>query len=240
MLNKLIVLEGTDGSGKSTQIELVKKYLEDNSLKFQFFHFPMYGHNEFSEVIARFLRGEFGGIDEVDPYFVANIYAMDRFMFLPELQTAIESNDVVLLDRYVFSNLAYQGAKFELQESEIIKNWIYEFEFKFLKLPYPDLSLFFDVPIDVVKKRLESKREGDDRDYLQGKQDIHEADLGFQSRVRDNYLSLVGSVNYQIISCATQLGEVPNIEWFVYPPEELFKFYKKSLDYVIFNVPYNG
>jgi len=240
MLNKLIVLEGTDGSGKSTQVELVKKYLQDHSLKFKFFHFPMYGHNEFSEVIAKFLRGEFGGVDDVDPYFVANIYAMDRFMFLPELQAAIEENDVVLLDRYVFSNLAYQGAKLELGASELIKNWIYEFEFKFLKLPYPDLSLFFDVPIEVVKERLENKREGNDRDYLQGKQDIHEADLGFQSRVRDNYLSLVGSVNYQIVQCATQVGEFQNIQWFVFPPEELFKFYKKSLDYVIFNIPYNG
>jgi len=240
MLNKLIVLEGIDGSGKSTQTELVKKYLQEKSLKYQFFHFPMYGHNEFSEVIAKFLRGEFGGVDEVDPYFVANIYAMDRFMFLPELQAAIEENDVVLLDRYVFSNLAYQGAKLKLGASELIKNWIYEFEFKFLKLPYPDLSIFFDVPMEVVKKRLESKREGNDRDYLQGKQDIHEADLDFQNRVRDNYLSLVGSVNYQIIQCATQLGESPNNEWLVFPPEELFKFYKKSLDYVIFNIPYNG
>jgi len=240
MLNKLIVLEGTDGSGKSTQVELVKKYLQERSLKFQFFHFPMYGHNEFSEVIAKFLRGEFGGVDDVDPYFVANIYAMDRFMFLPDLQKAIDENDVVLLDRYVFSNLAYQGAKYEGEEREKIKNWIYEFEFKFLKLPYPDLSVFFDVPMDVVTKRLENKREGNDRDYLQGKQDIHEADLGFQSRVRDNYLSLVGSVNYQIIGCATQLGDSKDHQWFVYPPEELFKFYRKALDYVIFNIPYNA
>jgi len=240
MLNKLIVLEGNDGSGKSTQVELVKKYLEEKSLKYKFFHFPMYGHNEFSEVIAKFLRGEFGGVDDVDPYFVANIYAMDRFMFLPDLEKAIAENDVVLLDRYVFSNLAFQGAKKDGKESDLIKNWIYELEFKFLKLPYPDLSIFFDVPMDIVKERLGNKREGSDRDYLQGKRDIHEADLGFQNRVRDNYLSLVGSANYQIVQCATQLGEAGNQEWSVFPPEELFKLYKGSLDYIIFSTFYSG
>lgn len=240
MLNKLIVLEGTDGSGKSTQVELVKKYFEERSIKYAFFHFPMYGHNAFSEVIAKFLRGEFGGIEEVDPYFIANMYAMDRFKFLPDLEKAIEENDVVLLDRYVFSNLAFQGAKYNGSESDKIKNWIYEFEFKFLKLPYPDLSIFFDVPIEVVRERLENKREGNDRDYLQGKQDIHEADLDFQSKVRDNYLSLVGSANYQIMQCATQVGEFQDHKWIVFSPENLFKLYKKSLDYIIFNIPYES
>jgi dTMP kinase len=229
MLNKLIVLEGTDGAGKSTQTELVKKYLELNSLKYEYFHFPMYGHNEFSEVIAKFLRGEFGGVDDVDPYFVANIYAMDRFMFLPELNRAIEENDVVLLDRYVFSNLAYQGAKLEGAESQIIKNWIHSFEFGFLKLPYPDINIFFDVPMEIVKERLDGKRAGEDRDYLNGKQDIHEADLDFQSRVRDNYLGLVGATNYKIVQCAQKSGP----SWVVFNPDYLFENYKKDLDYVL-------
>lgn len=235
MLNKLVVLEGTDGAGKSTQIEKVKEYFNLNSLKYEYFHFPMYGHNEFSEVIAAFLRGEFGNVDEVDPYFVANIYAMDRFMFLPELEKAIEKNDVVLLDRYVFSNLGYQGAKLEGVESEKIKTWIHQLEFGFLKLPYPDLNIFFDVPMDVVKERLEGKRTGEDRDYLQGKQDIHEADLEFQSRVRDNYLGLVGATNYKIVSCAEKYDVLSptGAKWAVYTPDALFEMYKSSLDYVL-------
>lgn len=236
MLNKLIVLEGTDGSGKSTQVEKVKNYLETNVLKYQFFHFPMYGHNEFSEVIAKFLRGEFGGIDDVDPYFVANIYAMDRFMFLPELEKAISENDVVLLDRYVFSNLAYQGAKYDTDgDSAKVKNWIHQFEFNFLKLPYPDLNIFFDVPMDIVKSRLSEKREGSDREYLKGKQDIHEEDLGFQSRVRDNYLGLVGATNYKIIPCAQVSGDLGDTHLYVYSPDDLFETYKKYLDHILFN-----
>ena len=239
MLNKLIVLEGTDGAGKSTQVEKVKNYFHLHSLKYEFFHFPMYGHNEFSEVIAKFLRGEFGGVDDVDPYFVANIYAMDRFKFLPELQKAIEENDVVLLDRYVFSNLAYQGAKYEDEaDSAKIKNWIHQFEFNFLNLPYPDLNIFFDVPMQVVKERLETKREGNDRDYLQGKQDIHEADLDFQSRVRDNYLGLVGATSYKIIPCAKTLL-VDRMDgksmYQVLSPDDLFESYKMYLDHVIFD-----
>lgn len=236
MLNKLIVLEGTDGAGKSTQVDKVLSYLELNSLKYQFFHFPMYGHNEFSEVIAKFLRGEFGGINEVDPYFVANIYAMDRFMFLPELNKAIEENDVVLLDRYVFSNLAYQAAKYDnIPESTTIKNWIHQFEFNFLKLPYPDLNIFFDVPMQVVEERLAEKRSGKDREYLKGKKDIHEEDLGFQSRVRDNYLSLVGATNYKIISCASVSGDLGDTHWYVFDPDSLFESYKKYINQIIFN-----
>jgi len=233
MLNKLIILEGIDTSGKSTQAEKVKKYLELNFLKYKFFHFPMYGHNFFSEIIAKFLRGEFGNIDDVDPYFVANIYAMDRFMFLPELEKHLKENDVVLLDRYVFSNLAYQGAKYKEEESEKIKNWIHQFEFNFLKLPYPDISIFFDVPIDIIKQRLKEKREGDDREYLKGKTDIHEADLEFQSKVRDNYLGLVGAMNYKIIPCVIKTIE----EDFVLSPEKLFESYKYILDYTLFNTP---
>lgn len=228
MAGKLIVLEGTDGAGKSTQLELIKKYLIENNFKFDFLHFPKYGHNEFSEVIAKFLQGEFGGIDDVDPYFVANIYGMDRYMYKPTLLQQLEDNDVVLLDRYVFSNLAFQGAKYEDGgKSAYIQNWINEFEFEFLELPYPDLTIFLDVPMDVVKGRLEEKRDGDDREYLEGKQDIHEEDLDFQSRVRDIYLSMENANKYHIVRCAwTNRGGGRE----VYGPQELFDRYKGLLN----------
>ena len=83
---KLIVLEGTDSAGKGTQLKLTKEYLISKNIKFDYLHFPKYEHNEFSNIIAKFLRGEFGDIDEVDPIFVANIYAMDRYLYLPEFK----------------------------------------------------------------------------------------------------------------------------------------------------------
>lgn len=232
---KLIVLEGGDGAGKGTQSSKIQEYLKEKNLSFAHFHFPMYGHNQFSDIIARFLRGEFGSASEVDPLFVANMYAMDRFRFLPQLLKALEENDVVLLDRYVFSNIAYQCAKYE-DEGEIknMKDWIFDFEFSFLNLPYPDLNIFLDVPIQVTRKRLEAQRTGSDRDYLQGKQDVHEADIDFQEKVRQIYLkTMKGAANCKIISCAIQ-QQLPSV-WNVLTPEELFSSYKKYLDYVLFN-----
>jgi dTMP kinase len=235
---KLIVLEGIDGSGKSTQTDKAKEYFEQHNLKYAYFHFPMYEHNQFSDVIARFLRGEFGKANEVDPLFVANIYAMDRFRFLPELEKALEENDVVLLDRYVFSNIAYQCAKFDNEEDiSRMKEWIFEFEFQFLNLPYPDLNIFFDVPNIVAEERLKVKREGDDRNYLQGKTDIHEEDLELQKKVRNNYLRFMsGAINCLVVKCAIELkNEDDSLSYMVLKPEELFDSYKKYFDYILFN-----
>jgi len=228
MKGKLIVLESCDGGGKSTQIKIIQDYLIQKGLKSTYIHFPMYGHNEFSTVIAKFLRGDFGGIDDVDPYFAANIYAMDRFLYLPKLLQKLEDNDVVLLDRYVFSNIAFQGAK--LNDGGKIQDWIDSFEFGFLGLPYPDLTLFLDVPISIVEERLHD-REGEDREYLKGKQDIHEADMSFQAVVRNIYLSLENVKNYHIIKCwGDVLLQGPGgIGRRMYSTEELFDKYKSLI-----------
>lgn len=232
---KLIVLEGLDGSGKSTQVKLIKNYFKDNSIKYEYIHFPIYGNNEASDVIAAFLRGEYGDVDEVNPIFVANIYAMDRYLYLPTLQKQMYENDVILMDRYVFSNMAYQGAKYNNEtQSQIIRDWINEYEFGFLELPYPDLNIFFDVPLPAIEQRLKEKREGDDREYLKGKEDIHEKDMNFQSKVRDNYLALKSYLNYYIIDCDTEVSK----DYFrLDMPDEVFEKYKKYLDNVLFNKP---
>lgn len=221
---KLISAEGCDGSGKSTQIDLIKKYLESHNLKYEHVHFPIYGNNEASNVIAAYLRGEYGDIDKVNPIFVANMYAMDRYLYLPTLQKQLIENDVVILDRYVFSNMAFQGAKYNTEaQSQIMRDWINEYEFGFLELPYPDLNIFFDVPIEIIEKRLEEKREGEDRQYLNGKSDIHERNIEYQIKVRDNYLALKQYQGYHIIS-------TENLT-----PEEIFNKYKDILDLTLFN-----
>jgi len=222
--SKLIVLEGLDGSGKSTQIDLIKKYFEKNNLTYEYIHFPIYTENESGGVIAAYLRGEYGDINAVDPVFVANIMAMNRFQYLPQLQRYLQDNDVVLLDRYVFSNMAYQGAKYDTEtQAQIMRDWINEFEFGFLELPYPDLNIFFDVSIESIEKRLEEKREGDDRTYLNGKIDIHEKDIEFQKRVRENYLKLKNYQGYKIIATESM------------NPEEIFNKYKNNIDLLLFN-----
>jgi dTMP kinase len=225
--NKLIVLEGIDGSGKSTQTQLVKDYFEFNNLSYSYFHFPMYGHNQFSDIISLFLRGEFGNVNEVDSYFIATQYAMDQWKFKTELEYSL-SRGHVLLDRYVFSNLAYQGAKMNtIGESQVIREWIYDLSFKFLKMPYPDLTIFFDVPIEIIKKRLKEKRI-ENRDYLNGKQDIHESDIEYQETVRDMYRELQGYNGYHIIECADSSMNI-------YNPHQLFWKYEDLLKRVLIN-----
>jgi len=231
---KLIVLEGIDGSGKSTQIELIKKYFKEHNLKYEYIHFPFYKHNEYGEVIAAYLRGEYGEINDVNPIFVANIYAMDRYLYLPTLQKQLLENDVVLMDRYVFSNMAYQGAKYNASsQSNIMRDWINEFEFGFLELPYPNLTIFLDVPISTVEYRLKEQRNGNDRDYLNGKEDIHEKDLEFQEKVRNNYLALKDYIDYYIIDCTTKLSGTKEM-FRLDDPEEVFDKYKELLNNVFF------
>jgi len=222
---KLLVLCALDSGGKGTQLKLIQTYLSDLNISFKSYHLPTYQHNYFSEIIAKYLRGELGKLDDVDPLFVATMFAMDRLRFLPDLEKMLKENTVVILDRYIFSNVAYQGAKFKtLEESEHIREWIKKFEFDFLKLPYPDLNLFFDVPIDVIKERLEKERKGEDRAYLNGKQDIHEADIEFQDRVRQNFLEeMYHSRNCKIVRCSSEMT-----------PEYVFSSYKKYLNKFLF------
>ena len=218
---KLIVLCGVDGAGKSTQINLITEYLTSQNKKVKKLHFPMYGYSEFSEIICKFLRGEFGSVDEVNPTFIATIYSMDRYMYKEQLLKDMEENDIVLLDRYVFSNLAFQGAKIsDSKKSTDLIKWIWKFEFDFLKLPYPDLIIYLDVPMKTIEERLNEKRVGSDRDYLKGEKDIHEKDINFQSRVRKIYLKLNTKENYYIIPTYNDNGEILS-------PNDLFETYKK-------------
>ena len=222
---KLLVIEGTDGAGKSSQTKLINEYYTSQGLKVKNFHFPTYTHNEFGKVITHFLRGDYGKSDEINPYFVANIYAMDRYLFLGELNKMLNENDVVVLDRYVFSNAAYQAAKYKIdsQEAYDIINWIIEFEFGFLGLPEQDLCLFLNVPTEITEARLASSRIGADREYLDGKEDIHEADVELQRRVHHTYLNMktISGYNiekYEIIDCGDK------------DPVKIFQSYFKLLN----------
>jgi len=230
MLGKLIVIEGTDGAGKSTQVELIKKYLDKNNLSHAYFHFPMYGHNTFSNVITKLLQGDFGEANQIDPYFAATNYGMDRFSFKGSLNKALEENDIVILDRYVFSNMAYQSARLEGTEKQEMIDWIFKFEFDFLELQYPDLNIFLDIPISVTKDRLKAKKEGQDkaslanRSYLDGKEDIFEKDLDFQRKIRDTYLTLK-KPNYEIVQCSGISGDFGDCHRYILSPETLFNSY---------------
>ncbi len=187
-----IVIEGLDGAGKSTQLELLKDYLTGIGRKIEYIHFPTTDSKIFGDLIARFLRGEFGSLKQVDPYLVALLFAGDRYNLSNKIIKWIDEGKIVINDRYVYSNIGFQCAKLKSDE-EIDKlfDWIFELEYDYFKIPKPDLSIFLDVPFNFTKMRLSEDRKGDDRRYLQGKIDIHEADLDFQKKVRETYLKAV-------------------------------------------------
>jgi len=188
---KLFVIEGLDGAGKSTQIKLLKDFFVKQGYHCEYLHFPRTDAPYFGELIARFLRGEFGTISEVDPYLVAMLYAGDRKDASQEIRDWMDKGNIVILDRYTYSNIAYQCAKLDdTDQQTALMDWILKLEFEHFAIPKPDLNIFLDVPFSFTQTKLSTKRSGDDRNYLNGGFDIHESNLSFQKKVRDMYLHI--------------------------------------------------
>jgi len=211
---KLFVIEGVDGSGKSTQLELLSEYLKTKGYNCEFLHFPRTDAPYFGELIARFLRGEFGSLNEVDPYLVAMLYAGDRKDASDKIKGWLEKKKIVLLDRYTYSNIAYQCAKIDDQISrEKLMKWILALEFDHFAIPKPDLNVFLDVPFSFTEKKLLSNRSGNDRNYLNGLRDIHEESLNFQKKVRDIYLKVAGfDERLAVVDCRDRKGMMQSPE----------------------------
>ena len=213
----LIVIEGLDGSGKSTQVKRLRQYLESSGKPLTYIHFPRYDAPVYGDLIGKFLRGGFGSIDAVHPQLVALLYAEDRRTAVPQMLEAVKDGGILLLDRYVYSNIAYQCAKIEDEsEREELRKWIRDTESGDFGLPVPVLNIFLDVPIGFVEKKLESPRLGGDRDYLAGQSDIHEADIEFQKKVRQVYLrQCEEDPNFIRIDCGDREGRM-------LPPDAIF------------------
>ena len=202
------VIEGLDGSGKSTQIKLLSEYFNHRKIKFKYLHFPRTDSPVFGDLIARFLRGELGDINSVHPYLVALIYAGDRKDAAEKIRNWIDEGYVVMLDRYVHSNIAFQCAKIiDDIERQKLRDWINFLEYDYFGIAVPDISLFLDVPFTFTTQKLSHNRAGEDRDYLAGARDIHEDDLSFQQKVREVYLWMVSNdKNFELINCGDTKG----------------------------------
>jgi dTMP kinase len=188
---KFVVIEGLDGSGKSTQIRLLLKYLDNRKISYRYLHFPRTESPVFGELISMFLRGDFGKLDTVNPYLVAMIYAGDRNDAKNIISGWLKAGHYVIADRYVSSNIAFQCAKIQDQKKRLaLKKWILQLEYDYYRIPKPDVQFFLDVPFDFTIKKLTVQRKGKDRRYLNGQMDIHEQNLDFQKEVRKVYLSI--------------------------------------------------
>ncbi len=211
---KLFVIEGVDGSGKSTQLKLLKEFMTQKGYKCEYLHFPRTDAPYFGELIARFLRGEFGSLKDVDPYLVAMLYAGDRKDASTRIRSWLSDNKMVLLDRYTYSNIAYQCAKLEdIQSQDKLMKWILALEFEHFAIPKPDLNIFLDVPFSFTEMKLSSSRSGNERDYLKGNPDIHEESLNFQKKVRDVYLRVARSEErLVVVNCCDEKGRMNSPE----------------------------
>ncbi len=184
-----LVLEGLDGSGKSTQNRLLRGYLDEKNIKYKYLHFPRTGHGIFGELIAMFLRGELGKIGEVNPYLASLIYAADREDAKSSLEKWLSEGYMLLTDRYVISNIAFQCAKLKtVEERQKLREWIFHLEYTHYRIPRPNLNIYLDVPFEFTREKLSGHRTGNEREYLRGSTDIHEADLDFQQKVRQIYI----------------------------------------------------
>lgn len=221
----LTVLEGLDGAGKSTQVKMLREYLESRCGKLEYIHFPRYDAPVYGDLISRFLRGDFGDNGTVHPQLVALLFAEDRHGAAPEMKKVLADGGSILLDRYVYSNIAYQCAKMpDDQSAEELRKWISDTEYGLFGLPKPDLNIFLDVPIGFVEASLAKERSGDDRAYLEGRKDIHEADIAFQARVRDFYRRQASlDESFITVDCSGPSGEM-------LPPDAIFERVKAVVD----------
>ncbi|MBO4936473.1 MAG: dTMP kinase [Alistipes sp.] len=229
-----IVLEGLDGAGKSTQIKKLRAMFAERGIESEYVHFPRFDAPIYGELIARFLRGELGSVEQVDPYIVALLYAGDRADMAPQIREWLSEGKVVIIDRYVYSNIGYQCAKIADKEARWrLNEWILNLEYEVNKIPRPDVSLFLDVPFAFTEKRLTEQREGDDRSYLNGASDIHEQSLTLQQRVREVYIeSAERDSELVVVDCSNDEGAMAC-------PEDIFSRIERVITPLL-NMKNNG
>lgn len=191
-MGKLVVIEGSDGSGKATQTRKLFERLRDVGVDVRRVSFPNY-ESESSALIKMYLRGDFGGDAEaVNPYAAATFYAVDRFANFFEWKKFYQRGGLVLSDRYVGSNMAYQAAKLD-DERERIKflAWLDDLEYRHYGLPHPDLTIFLDMSPEICAVL---RRE-------RGREDIHEADAAFQNKIYNMYKELAHKYGWRVVNC---------------------------------------
>jgi len=170
-MGKIVVFEGIDGSGKSTQFKTLCRYLEENGRDFRRIVFPQYDEPS-SALIRMYLGGEFGrNPGDVSAYAASTFYAVDRYASYRKVwQTYYENGGLLIADRYTTSNAIHQGAKLQEAEREEFFRWLYDFEYRIMGLPAPDVVLYMDLPLENAVRNMRS-READTATSA----DIHEA-----------------------------------------------------------------
>ena len=218
-MGRLIVIEGIDGSGKSTQVRLLYGRLEKEARDFMRVTFPQYSEPS-SALVKMYLAGEFGTDPEaVNAYAASSFFAVDRFAsYKKQWQRYFEGGGTVLTDRYTTSNAIHQGAKLEEAERERFFTWLYEYEFELLRLPRPTAVIYLDVPVEVsvARMRLREKETG-------AKADIHETDTEYLEKCAQCGRQAATHYGWQTVSCMTGGREKTEEELH----EEIYKIFSE-------------
>ena len=194
MGNKLIVIEGLDGGGKTTQLELLKKDYPD----FRFITFPNYDSPS-GQVVSNYLKGAYSDKNpSVSAYTASCFYAVDRYTsFKTDWEKDYLSGKTIISARYVSSNAIYQMTKLPTDEWEVYMDWLFDTEYNKFGIPKPSATMFLDMPPEVSRQLLLKRNNGD-----AGKLDIHEGNLQFMNDCRKAALYVAKKENWEIISCA--------------------------------------
>lgn len=206
-MGKLIVIEGLDGSGKSTQLELLPKNLLKNGINCKSVSFPDYDSNS-SALVKMYLGGEFGSKpDDVNAYAASLFYAVDRFAsYKTTWGEYYNQNGVIVSGRYTTSNAVHQTSKMDEKHWEGFLDWLYDLEYNKVGIPKPDKVIFLDMPVEVSQKLLSGRYKGDE-----GKKDIHESDTAYLDKCRKAAMFTAQYSDWTIIPCAKD-GEPRTIE----------------------------
>lgn len=213
-----IVLEGTDGSGKTEQFKRLLKRFQKEGLTYQTVDFPQYGQPS-AYFIEEYLNGHYGNWQEVGPYRASIFYALDRFHKAAEIREWLRQGKIVLANRYMASNLGHQGAKIKnKKERRKFFRWLYDLEYRILGIPKPNLNLFLHVPAEIAYQLVAKKGK---REYLKGKKrDIHEQDLQHLKLAEKAYLEAIKMFprDFLLIECVSKqkllsIEEISAIIW---------------------------
>ena len=221
-MGKLIVIEGTDGSGKSTQFRLLTQRLNQEGHVYQTLKFPQYSEPS-SALIRMYLGGEFGSNpSDVNAYAASAFYAVDRYASYKKVWGQwYESGGLVVCDRYTTSNAVHQASKEpEHLRSEFL-GWLYDFEYKNLGLPRPDLTLYLDVPTDFTEQMMR-RREADTNTAA----DIHEKDTDYLSLCRRTGRDAAAYYGWTVIECirGSKMRSIEDIH------EEIYRHVQRCLE----------
>lgn len=190
MKGKFIVIEGTDGSGKATQTGLLMEALKKRGLRVETLDFPRYGENAFADLAGRYLKGEFGKINDLSPYYCVLPYMIDQYMASRQIKKWLDEGRMIITNRYTTSNFAFQTAKFKHPyQRRTFSSWLWKAAFEDLGMVKPDLVIVLYVPVKTAMGLVENKGK---RGYLRKnqKKDIHERTYQYQKQVANEYLRM--------------------------------------------------